>query len=462
MNRSTIEASTWRRLGCALVAVLAQLSAWPTHAGLSLADAVATAQRNDPWLAGSEFRQEAVAARSVAAGTLPDPVVNVAFANLPTDTFDFDQEAMTQFKVGVVQMFPRGDSRALSQKRLDLLGGQFPHQRDERRARLAVSVTNAWLEAYLARESIRLIERDRELFEHLVDVAQSSYASAVGRTRQQDLVRAQLELTRLEDRLAVLHERLETARSKLGEWLGSGFDPAADGSAQWSMSAHTGPELADQLPDIQLLHAELYQSGAPVLPADIAVRLRGHPVILGLESKIDASAVGVELAEQKYQPQWSVNASYGYREDDPMGDRDRPDFFSVGVAFDVPLFTAKRQDKQVQSAIADTEAVRTEKMLALRNMVASFETQRARLLRLNQRRQLYQTRLLREMHEQAEASLTAYTRDDGDFAEVVRARIAELNAQIDALDIEIARLQTINQLNYFFATSSEARTGEAS
>ena len=166
--------------------------AWPAQRALTLAQAVDIAQRNDPWLAGSELRQRAVEAQSTAAGTLPDPVVNLGFANVPTDTFDFDQEAMTQFKVGVSQTFPRGDSRALSSKRLALLGSQFPHQRDDRRARVAVNISNLWLEAFRARESIRLIELDRELFEHLVDVAQSSYATALGRTRQQDLVRAQL------------------------------------------------------------------------------------------------------------------------------------------------------------------------------------------------------------------------------------------------------------------------------
>ena len=41
---------------------------------------------------------------------------------------------------------------------------------------------------------VGLAREPGELFEHLVDVAQSSYASALGRTRQQDLVRAQLEL----------------------------------------------------------------------------------------------------------------------------------------------------------------------------------------------------------------------------------------------------------------------------
>jgi outer membrane protein TolC len=203
------------------------------------------------------------------------------------------------------------------------------------------------------------------------------------------------------------------------------------------------------------------QAGTGAGPAQIAALVEGHPALRSLDSRIDASRVDIELARQKYWPEWKVAASYGYREDGPMG-QDRPDFFSVGLAVDLPLFTSRRQDQQLQSAIADTEAIRTEKMLALRKMVAGFETLYARLQRLEQRRTLYRERLLPEMHEQAEASLSAYTRDDGDFAEVVRARIAELNARIDALDIDIARLQTITQLNYFFATSATEAPGEPS
>jgi outer membrane protein TolC len=224
--------------------------------------------------------------------------------------------------------------------------------------------------------------------------------------------------------------------------------------------------LADSLPKIELLRPALYETSTVPSPQDIASYLRDHPAILSLDRKIDASVAGIELAEQKYRPQWSVNASYGYREDNPVDnpamDTDRPDFFSFGVAFDLPLFTSKRQDRQVQSAIAGSEAIRTEKWLALRNMIAAFETQRSKLLRLNQRQRLYRSRLLQEMQEQAEASLTAYTTDDGDFSEVVRARIDELNARIDALDIEVDRLKTISQLNYYFVTSSSTAGGETS
>jgi outer membrane protein TolC len=389
---------------------------------LKLEQAVALAQQNDPWLQGSKQRQLSVEAQSVSAGSLPDPMVSVGFANLPTDTFDFDQEAMTQFKVGVSQVFPRGDSRDLRQKQLALEARQHPHLRAQRRAQVAVEVSDLWLEAFRAAETIRLIEQDRNLFEHLVDVAESSYASARGGARQQDLIRAQLELTRLEDRLTRLDQQYAVAASRLGQWL----------------------------QPLSLAYPELLQDADAT---GLAQQFSKHPTLQSLEQRIAASETRVSLAEQKYKPQWQLSASYGYRDDDPMG-RDRADFFSVGVAFDLPLFTSRRQDQQVQSAVADSEATRTDRALELRRMLAEFDTQRSRLARLESRRQLYESRLLQEMQEQAEASLTAYTNDEGDFAEVVRARIDVLNTRIEALDIEVDRLKTISRLNYFFVESS--------
>ena len=439
-----------------LTLLLASVLAAPTQAALSLEEAVVMAQHNDPWLAGSEYRQAALAAQRTVAGTLPDPVVSVGLVNMPSDSFEFDQEAMTQFKVGVSQLFPRGDSRALNQKRLSQLGAQHPLQREERLARVALSAAHLWLEAFRAQQTIQLIQRDRALFEQLVDVAQSSYASAMGRTRQQDLVRAQLELTRLDDRLAVLQQQRETSLASLGEWLYS--DPA--GPTQFGAGLQADVRLAPDLPPLQLSRPELYHPSAPISSSQMAQALRRHPALLGLDRKIAAGETTVELAEQKYKPQWSVNASYGYREDEPGGD-DRADFFSVGVAFDLPLFTSRRQDQQVQAALAGSAALRTEKALLLRRMVAAYAAQYRKLQRLEQRSSLYQSRLLREMQEQTEASLSAYTADDGDFSEVVRARIDALNARLDAFDIEVDRLKTVAQMNYFLVTSAASEAGDA-
>ena len=48
------------------------------------------------------------------------------------------------------------------------------------------------------------------------------------------------------------------------------------------------------------------------------------------------------------------------------------------------------------------------------------------------------------------------------FAEVVRARIAELNANIDYLNITIDRLQTVAELNYFLAPTGDDPVGDFS
>jgi outer membrane protein TolC len=422
---------------------------------LPLEMAIKYAQFSDPWLVGNENSQEAILSASIAAGSLPDPTISISMANLPTDTLDFGQEGMTQTKIGISQMFPAGDSLALRKRQLELQGSQFPYQRQDRRAKVRVTVGQLWLDAYKQQESIGIIHKNRALFEQLTDIAESSYSTALGKSRQQDVIRAQLELTRLDDRLTVLHQSQEVYQQRLAEWLNDYFvDEYLEKTGQDQQLKLSQFSLATELPDIQLLNTQFYNSASPLNPETLYKKLSLHPVLKALEQKIRASDTGIELAKQKYKPKWGLNAGYGYRNDDPMGN-DRADLLSVGVTFSVPLFTANRQDKEVQSARSKASAVKTEKWQLLRKLIASFETAKANLLRLNERQALYQAQLLPQMHEQAEASLTAYTNDDGDFAEVVRARIAEMDAEIDALNIDVERQKSILQLNYFFTGSAD-------
>ena len=431
--------------------------------GLSLSKAVNQALKNDPWLVGNSFTQDSVDAMSVAVGTLPDPKVSLSFANFPTDTFNFGQEAMTQLKIGVSQMFPRGHSLAIKRKQLELKSSQFPFQRQDRKAQIKVTVSQLWLDAYKAQMCIALIEKDRALFEQLADVAQASYSSALGRTRQQDIIRAQLELTRLDDRLTMLKQKQEMSINQLSRWLSNYFleDYSDEYANNYSLTMKN-ITLDTKFPEIDLINAFLYKANDNTSTDEIFEYLAAHPAVLAVKQKIAATDIGIDLAKQKYKPAWGLSASYGFRGTSPSG-IDRPDFLSLGVSFDVPLFTKNRQDKELQSAVAKSAAAQTQQWLLLRKFFSAFETAKAALLRLNERQQLYQQQLLPQMHEQAEAALTAYTNDDGDFAEVVRSRIAELNARIDALTISVDRQKTIAQLNYFFTTRNERKmTGDSS
>jgi outer membrane protein TolC len=422
---------------------------------LSLESAVKAAQENDPWLVQNKHSQDAVESMSVAAGELPDPTVSLGLANFPTDTFDINQEPMTQVVLGVTQMIPRGDSLEIKEQQLKKVGSQFPFQREDRRAITAVTVGQLWLDAYKAQESIALIEEDRPLFEKLADIAEASYSTALGKTRQQDIIRAQLELTRLDDRLTTLQQQKEMFIEELSGWLRNYF---REEYRVGETTENEGPaatfRLEKTLPEIVMLKKELYMAPGKIEAAELYRYFSTHPSIQAEEQKIEASKLGIELAREKYKPMWGVSASYGYRDDgSAMGDR--ADFVSLGVSFDLPFFTKNRQDKELQSAVSQSESVKTGKWTLVRKMIAGFEKNRARLKRFDERQRLYREQLLPQMYEQAEASLTAYTNDDGDFAEVVRSRIAELNARITALDIEVERQKTIISLNYYFMSNAD-------
>jgi len=417
--------------------------------------AIQAAKLKDPWLVGNQHSQDSIESLSIAAGALPDPNISLGINNLAADSLNFGQEPMTNAKIGISQMFPAGDSLALRQKQLNLKGSQFPFQREDRRAKITVTVGGLWLNAYDAQESIKIIEKNIPLFEQLVDIAQSGYATALGNSRQQDVIRAQLELTQLDDRLTILHQRQEMFQQQLSEWLNGYFlDNYLKNKENKNQEQASGFLLARELPDIKLLNSQLYMSPSLTNQAELFEKISGHPALRAVEQKIKTSQAGIDLAKQKYKPAWGVNAGYGYRSSDRLG-INRSDLFSIGVTFSVPLFTARRQDKEVLSAMSEASAVKTEKWQILRKFMASFETAKAQLLRLNERQEIFQTRLLPQMSEQAEASLTAYTNDDGDFAEVMRARIAEMNAEVNALSIDVERQKTILQLNYLFMTNAD-------
>lgn len=416
------------------------VSAQDTENTLFIEQAVTLAQEKDPWITGNRHMQDAAKSRSVAAGALPDPQVSLGLANLPTDSFSFNQEGMTQIKLGVSQMFPQGDTLKIKRRQLELQSDAYPYQRQNRNAQISVSVSHLWLEAYRAQKTIALIEQSRSLFEQLSEIAMSSYSSTMGKTRQHDIIRAQLELTRLNDRVSMLNQAKDTYVEKLNEWLNAEQDEFREFV------------IADHLPNIALSQPQFIGEEMLVRDEDLLAYLSNHPLMKALNKKIAVSGAGVDLAKQKYKPSWGLNASYSKRNNDTFGNS-RSDTLTVGVSLSVPLFTANRQDKEYSAAISSREAVKTEKWQLLRKLKAGFETSRAGLARLNERRELYRSSLLPQMNEQAEASLTAYTNDDGDFAEVVRARIAELNAKIDALNIDVESQKTIIQLNYYLTAS---------
>ncbi|MEW9797985.1 TolC family protein [Alteromonas sp. CYL-A6] len=423
-----------------LPAVTLQAQTQPlSSTALSLDDAIEQAVQADPWFSGSQLREDAALARVNAANALPDPMVSVSMANLPTDSFSFAQEPMTQIKVGVSQTLPRGESRALMQDRHNKDAARYPLMREDRRAQVGLTVTQRWLD-YLEKEAVvGLIKQDLGLFDQLIEIAESAYASGVGSARQQDVFNAQLERSALEDRLARVEGQRREAIAALAELM--------------DVPVLTPAQLNQALPDISL-PAWLLQD-APASRQQLYTSLQQHPRVRQVSAQREVAETDAELARQAYAPQWTLNSSYGYRQDDEMG-RSRADFLSVGVTFSVPFVNQDANDSAVSAAVASAGAIETEKRVMIREFAGRVSTLLQRFAALTEREALYADTLISQSQNYAEAALNAYTSDTGTFETVTEARIRHLNNRIAHTTLMVDALRTKAQLRYFLtATESQ-------
>ena len=450
----------------------------PVSPVLSLENAIHLAVSEDPWLSQSQYQEKASLAKGEAALSFSEPVISLGMQNLPTDTWDVNQENMTQLRLGISQPLPRKGERAIRKSQFDLTAGKQPLLRLDRSAQLQRQVSLLWLAAFRAQQVIRFIEADRALFEKLVDSSKASYGSVSGKVKQQDIFAAQLELLQLDDKLAAEQQKYFVALGALFEYLPNDMVRSANSPIQLPH------QLPNQLPLIEfngqstITLARLIQQKQATqtfgnhrhshshndtrdTQKQLIQQFLTHPKIRvqALDEKV--AQQGIKLAKTQYQPKWQFTASYGYRDDadsrylDEHNDGERADFFSVGVSVEVPLFTEKRQDKWLLAASAESEAIKTEQRLLLQQMLGETEKELANVAGLKKRQAIYQSQILKQVQQQSTATLAAYTNANGSFNDVVRARISELNAKVTALTIDVELLKALSRLNYYFTSANQ-------
>src|SRR5262249_17823020 len=75
----------------------------------------------------------------------------------------------------------------------------------------------AYYDLFLAQKSREIVEKNKNLLQQFAEISEARYK--VGRAAQQDVLKAQVEVSRLLDRLAVLDQEHETARVRINTLL---------------------------------------------------------------------------------------------------------------------------------------------------------------------------------------------------------------------------------------------------
>jgi outer membrane protein TolC len=389
-------------------------------ANLTMAEAEQLALKEDYTLRAISARSESMSELSVATEKLPDPQLKLGFANLPTDTFNLGQEPMTQAVIGLRQMFPRGHTRSLKSARITESVARNDANGQDRKQQLQLIVREQYTRIYLHQEREKILRQSLIVFTDLAEITRDYYAS--GRTHQQDVVQAQLELSRVQERLARIQQQQEQARARLAEWIGA--DAYRELDTQWPQISQ--PETAQQ----------------------IISDLSEHPRLRAWQHEIAKSRTSEEIARQAYKPGFAVDLAYGGRGGQNPDGSNRSDFLSVFVTMDIPLFTKNRQDRVLASSIADTSATQFARDDIYRSMKARVEENMATLSRERERLGLYQEFLLPQAEFNAEAAFEAYQDAVDDLTTLMRARIGEYELKLSHATLRADEIITRARLLY--------------
>ena len=340
------------------------------------------------------------------AGSLEDLRLGFGVLNLPTDTFDFDQEPMTQKVLFIAQKVPWFGTLSLKSKKTTLLVVRQQAILEAKKLELTRKIANAYFELGFVATNLRINERLTGLVSQLLRVAETKYASGEG--LQQDVLQAQVELSKLLDEKIVLRRRYRTLEDQINELLNrESFMPVKPPT------------------DLTYLHTRLE------LDALTRQSLFGNPWLGVRQAEIDKAAVEIELAKKDYWPDMDFRLSYGQRDEDLTG-RNLPDFFSATVTFTIPLWQKSRQDKKLSASIKSYEAA----MKSYRSLVDSLphriDALANEILDTQENYHLYVDALLVQSEQWARSSLAAYEVGKVEFNTMINAQVQLLRVELQA------------------------------
>ncbi|MCL4523761.1 MAG: TolC family protein, partial [Acidobacteria bacterium] len=285
-----------------------------------LADLVAEAERNHPSIQAAARMVDAKRARVAQARALPDPQISVGYMGSLAPFRTQSNDPSSYRTLGVMQEFPYPGKRDLRGKvAAKEADAELPNVEAARR-RIRAEVKLAFYELWGVEKAQEITGRNKELLEKLARIAEERYK--LGKGLQQDVLRAQVEVTRIRQRQTLLEQRRRTLEAQLASLLLRPVD------------ASLGP-----------LPKELAKSGLPYSLEELINKgIENSPEMLRQEQLMEQSRLAVDLARKDFFPDFSVSWDYQNRTSG------MPEMYGLKFTLNLPIFNKGRRYAAINEA----------------------------------------------------------------------------------------------------------------
>jgi len=298
------------------------------------------------------------------------------------------------------QTFPAAGKRELRYQSASQMVDVAEAELEAAKLDATARVRAAFYELLRNDDELRLHDEQIALARQAVAAARIKYT--VSRVPQQDVLKAQLAVTKLAEHAAMFLQDGDLARARLNTLMGR--DPAAplEVTGEYTLPA--------PLPTV----AQVRQ-----------IALENRPELKAIEAGIRQLETKVRLAEKNYKPDISVGAGYMLM---PSGSMNRNGYMAE-LSFNLPWLNRSKYDSQIAEAQSEVNAQRA--VLQTQRSLVLQEIQEA-LIRANTAARLaeiYRDTLRPQAQATLRAASAAYQTDETDFLNLI-------DSQNTALDVE--------------------------
>jgi len=277
------------------------------------------------------------------------------------------------------------------------------------RLRVRVEVRKAFFDLLLAQEETRIHDQHVDIARQAIEASRIKYT--VGKVPQQDVLKAQLAMARLEEHLLVFDRNAEIARARMNTLLAR--DPATPIRVQGDFGIG-----ADLPADRQLEQTSL----------------RSRPDLVAAEATAERSRKEQALAGKAYVPDFSVAGGYMLM---PGGSTPRNNYMFEG-SMTLPWLNRHKHAAEInESAVKVTE--QDAEVAAMRNAVFGQIDEALAEARSAQRlARMYQDSLEPQAEAALHAAIIAYENNQTDLLNLI-------DSQMAIIDLNLAWIQSMDE-----------------
>jgi len=383
--------------------VLAIVFSLPLAAGaddkaVALADLEQEALRNNPEILMLEKKAESADQRKTLAAALPDPMVGYMVQNVGAPfVWSVGQQDMSMQGVVFSQEIPFPGKLSTKGRAAEKAAEQQHETLRASRLRVLKDLRSAYYEYYLACKSADILDRTKELMKNVERIAETRYATGQG--MQLDVIRAQLEITMLLDRIAEEDLKKEKQASLINSLLGR--DPLAPLGRPLDLPKEVPAASVDALAGRAMEHS---------------------PMLLSKKQMVEQSREELSLSRREYLPDMVLSGGWFKR-------GERQDVWQASLMFKIPLYFWNKASgvdaakADLNAAQHDYNAERIATLSRVRNLSAEIGTSQHHL-------HLYETGIIPQAKLALQSATTNYQVGKTEFSSLLESESTLLKYQL--------------------------------